>query len=238
MRTRPIALIFFSVYMTAVAISLPLQAAYIEDFENTFRNLTNLNILIMILCTLSAVAAFNAYKTLRYLLPITAVTIVFNNWWVGYVGFHFNATETLMASLGFLGLSSVLLEKNAFRVLANPNLKWWNVAIRAKIEIPVSLIQPQCGQLLVKKSFDISESGFFIQGLQQNEIERLNLGQKINVCLHFSRILKIRCEAKVVRKCSERGSYPSGVGLQFEKIDSQFRSALKRLSLEKSEAFL
>lgn len=236
MRTRPKALLVFSISMMAIALSLPLQAAYIESFENIFRTLTQLNILIMILCAMSAVAAYNAHKSLRLLLPFAAATVVLNNWWVAYVGFHFNTTETLFASLGFLGICSVLLEKQTSMVLANPRLIWWNVAMRAKIEIPVSLTPPLRGLALFKKSFDISESGFFVQGLAQEELERLTIGEKFNVCLHFSRILKIRCTAKIVRKCGEHGSYPSGVGLQFEKIDSQIRSAIKRLSFEKSEA--
>lgn len=238
MRTRPKALLVFSICMMGVALSLPLQAAYIEDFENIFRTLTQLNIVIMILCATSAVAAFNAHKSLRLLLPLAAATVVFNNWWVAYVGFHFDTTDTLFASLGFLGICSVLLEKKTSMVLANPRLKWWNVALRAKIEIPISLTPPLRGQPLLKKSFDISESGFFVQGLAQEELERLSVGEKFNVCLHFSRILKIRCIAKIVRKCNEHGSYPSGVGLQFEKIDSQIKSAIKRLSREKSEAFI
>lgn len=238
MRTRPMALTFFSICMMAVAISLPLQAAYIENFENLLRTLTQLNILIMILCAASSFAAFNAHKSLRLLLPLAAATVVFNNWWVAYVGFHFNTTETLLASLGFLSICSVLLEKKTSMVLANPRLKWWNVALRAKIEIPVSLTPPLRGQPIFKKSFDISESGFFVQGLAQEELERLSLGEKFNVCLHFSRLLKIRCTARVVRKSNDNGAYPSGVGLQFEKIDSHIKSAIKRLSHEKSEAFI
>lgn len=238
MRTRPNALLLFSLCMMGVAISIPLQAACIENFESIFRSLTQLNILIMILCAASSVAAFNAYKSLRLFLPLTAATVVFNNWWVGYVGFHFEPTETLLASLSFLGMCSVLLEKKTAMVLANPRLKWWHIATRAKIEIPVSLTPPLRGQPIFKKSFDISESGFFVQGLAQEELERLSVGEKFNVCLHFSRILKIRCTAKVVRKSNEHGSYPSGVGLQFEKTDSQIKSAIKRLSREKSEAFI
>ncbi len=237
MRTRPKALLVFSIGMMSVAISLPLQAVYIENFENIFRTLTQLNIFIMILCAMSAVAAFNAHKSLHLLLPLAAATVVFNNWWVAYVGFHFNSTETLFASLGLLGICSLLLEKQTSMVLANPHLKWWNVALRAKIEIPISLTPPLRGQALFKKSFDISESGFFVQGLAKEELEHLTVGEKFNVCLHFSRILKIRCTARIVRKCNEHGSYPSGVGLQFENMDSQIRSAIKRLSFEKSEAF-
>lgn len=237
MRTMPKALFLFSLCMMGVAIGLPIQSVYLQDFENMFQTLTLLNIFIMITSAMTAVAAFKAHKSFRYLLPITIVAVVFNNWWVGYVGFNFNLLETSAASLSFLVLCSVLLEKNTFKVLCNPKLKWWHVPLRSKIAIPVTLA-PLRGPVLTKKSFDISESGFFLQGLEKEEFERLNVGEKFSVCFCFSRIIKVRCAAKVVRKCTENGSYPSGVGLQFEGLTSQIKSAIKNLSRVNSEAAL
>lgn len=239
MRKRPLALYIFCICMMAIALSLPVQAVYIQDFENIFQMLTWLNIFIMIVCAMTAVAAFRVHKSLRYLLPVTIIAVVFNNWWVGYVGFNFNIYETSVASLSFLALCSVLLEKNTFKVLCNPKLKWWDAPVRSKIEIPVSLSPKIRGQVLTKKSFDISESGFFLQGLEKEELERLIIGEKFNVCLYFNDLIKIRCAAKIVRKSSaENGRYPLGIGLQFEEIDDQIRSTIKKLSQVNSEAFL
>lgn len=239
MRTRPVALYLFSICMMGVALSLPVQAIYLQDFENIFRMLTGLNIFIMVICAMTAVAAFKAHKSLRYLLPVAIIAVVFNNWWVGYVGFNFSIYETSFASFGFLALCSVLLEKNTFKVLCNPKLKWWDASLRSKIEIPVSLFPKLNGEVLTKKSFDISESGFFLQGLEKEELEHLNVGEKFSVCFHFNEITKIRCAAKIVRKSSaENGRYPSGIGLQFEEIDDQVRSTIKKLSQVNSEAFL
>lgn len=226
--------------MMGVAISLPVQVIYLQDFdfENMFQMLTVLNILIMVICSAVAVAVFNLHKSFRYLLPTAIVLIIINNWWVGYVGFNFNLVETSYASFGFLVLCSFLLEKNAFKVLCNPKLKWWGVPVRSKIEIPVSLSPRLQGQPLFKNSFDISESGFFLQGLKKEELESLNVGQKFSVCLHFSKILKVRCDAKIVRKSFENGTYPSGIGLQFEEIDDQIRSTIKKLSQLKNEVYL
>ncbi|MEK6627009.1 MAG: PilZ domain-containing protein [Bdellovibrionota bacterium] len=230
MRKRPLALLLFSICMMTIALSLPLQVVYLQDVESLFQMLTWLNIFIMALCVATAVAVFKLHKSFHYLLPITIAAVIFNNWWVGYVGFNYNLTETSIASLSFLILCSVLLEKKAIKVLRSPKLKWWDVPLRSKIEIPVSLSPSLRGQVLIKKSFDISESGFFLQGLEKSEFDSLNVGEKFGVCLHFSKILKIRCEAKIVRKSAQNGSYPSGIGLQFEKIDAQIKSTIKQLS--------
>lgn len=225
--------------MMAVSISLPIQAVYLQDFENMFQMLTVLNIFIMLVCAMTAVAAFKVHKSLRYLLPTAIIAVIFNNWWVGYVGLNFNIFQTSVASLSYLALCSVLLEKKTFKVICNPKLKWWDAPLRSKIEIPVSLSPKLRGQDLTKKSFDISESGLFLQGLEKEELERLIIGEKFSVCLYFNEIIKIRCAAKIVRKSSaENGRYPSGVGLQFEEIDDQIRSTIKKLSQVNREAFL
>lgn len=235
MRKRPLALSLFSFILLGIAISLPIQAIYIQDIENLFQSLTFLNIFVMLLCTLTAVSAFKVHKSVRYLLPVTLVTVIFNNWWVGYVGFNFDPLQTSFASLGFVSLCAVLLEKNAYSVLRNPKLKWWEVATRAKAEIPVSVF-PIRGEALNKTSFDISESGIFLQGLEKDELERLNVGEELSVCLHFDRILKIRCSAKIVRKSDASGIYPPGVGLQFSSTNTQIKSALKNLSQTNTQA--
>ena len=229
MRKRPLSLTFFSFFMVGVFFSLPLQAIYQQDLENLIRSLTLLNIMVALLCLLSAIAAYCAHKSIRYLLPITIVTVIFNNWWVGYVGFNYNLTQTSIASLSFIALCSLLLERNSFQVLSNPKLKWWNIAVRQKTQIPVTLALLH-GETLLKKSFDISESGIFLQGLEKAEFERLRVGEKLRLCLHFGKILKIRCSAKIVRKTEALGIYPSGIGFQFEESDEKIRAAIRNLS--------
>ncbi|MBY0554723.1 PilZ domain-containing protein [bacterium] len=226
MRKRPLALTLFSFILLGIAISLPVQAIYIQDLQDLFQSLTFFNILVMLLCTLTAVSAFKVHSSFPYLLPLTMITVVFNNWWVGYVGFNYDPIQTSLASLCFLIFCSVLLEKNTHRVLRNPKLKWWDVALRAKTQIPVSVF-PIRGEALNKTSFDISESGIFLQGLDKEELERLNVGEELNVCLHFDRILKIRCSAKIVRKSAATGHYPTGIGLQFAHSNTEIRSAIK-----------
>jgi hypothetical protein len=228
MRKRPLALSLFSLALLGVAISLPVQAIYIQDLADLPQSLTLLNIFIMLLCTLTAVAAIKVHASFRILLPFTVVAVVFNNWWVGYVGFNYDLLQTSYASIGFVLLCTILLETNTFKVLLNPKLKWWEVATRAKTEIPVSLF-PLRGMALNKKSYDISETGMFLQGLDKTELGQLHVGEKLEVCLHFNKILKFRCTTKIVRKADAQGQYPTGIGLQFQQRDTQMISAIKDL---------
>lgn len=222
--------------MLGIFISFPLQVIYLQDAESLFQSLTSLNIAVAFLCLFTAISAYNVHKTFHFLIPVTFAAVIFNNWWVGYVGLNYSLTETSVASLIFVIFCALLLEKNAFKVLRNPQLKWWNIAVRRQTEIPVSLFFSR-GETLIKKSFDISESGLFLHGLETNELERLIVGEKLNLCMHFGKILKIRCDAKIVRKNEARGIYPGGVGLRFEEMDAQIKSAIKKLSEPSHEVF-
>jgi hypothetical protein len=213
MKSRPLAITLFSVLLLAVGLSVPLQAAYLENFENIFRSMTVLNAIMAGLCVLTAISVYTVHNSFKYLLPLTFGTVVFNNWWVGYVGFDFSTMETTAASFAFAGICCSLLERNAFTVLRNPKLKWWTVAARKKLNIPVTLKKMR-GKALDIRAFDISESGMFLQDVGKDEFRNYEVGERIEIDLHFNEILKVRCEAKIVRKTHRQGMYPAGIGLQ------------------------
>ena len=229
MRRRPMALTFFSFVMGVIFFNLPLQAIYLQDFENVLQSMTWLNIIVAVFCLLTAIASYNTHKSIRFLLPTTVASVIYNNWWVGHVGLNYSATETSAASLSFVIFCTILLEPNTFKVLHNPKLKWWNVPVRKQTEIPVSLILLR-GDTLMKKSFDISESGLFLQGLEKQELEGLKIDEILTVCMHFNKILKVRCSAKIVRKAEANGIYPSGIGLQFFENSPMIRTTMRQLT--------
>lgn len=231
MKSRPLAITIFSLILLGVGLSVPLQAAYLENFDNVFRSLTVLNLVMAGLCLMTAIAVFTVHSSFKYLLPVTIATVVFNNWWVGHVGLDFTMMETAAASFAFAALCCSLLEKNAFSVLRNPKLKWWNVAVRKKISIPVTLKKLR-GKALDIRAFDISESGMFLQDVGKEEFRHYEVGERIEIDLHFNEILKVRCEAKVVRKTHRQGIYPAGIGLQFTEKNRQTKSTLQRLVRE------
>ncbi len=231
MKNRPFAITLFSLVLVAVGLSVPAQAAYLSDFESFFRSLTVLNAVMSFLCVLTALSVFHVHNSLRLLIPMTFATVVFNNWWVGRVGFDFSMMQTSIASFGFAMICCTLLEKNAFTVLRNPKLKWWNVAARKKIHIPVTLKKLR-GKPLDIRAFDISESGMFLQDVGKEEFRNYEVGERIEIDLHFNEILKVRCEAKIVRKTHRQGMYPAGIGLQFTEKNREIKSTLQRLVRE------
>lgn len=228
MKSRPFAITFFSILLICVGLSIPVQAMYLENFNNFLRSMTWLNGLVMCLCLATAVATYHVHNSFKYLLPLTLGAVVFNNWWVGHVGFDFNMNETMLASFAFAGIYCSLLEKSSFMVLRDPKLKWWHVASRKKIQIPVSLKKLR-GKALAIRAFDISESGMFLQDIQKEEFRNYQVGERIEVDLHFNEILKVRCQAKIVRKTHRQGMYPAGIGLQFTESNRETKATLRRL---------
>ena len=227
MKKRPVAITVFTILLISVALSIPLQALYLGSLNNIFRSLTILNEIVACLCLATAISAFHVHKSFRLLLPLTIGAVIFNNWWVGHVGFDFSLNETTIASFGFAVICCSLLEKNSFNVLRNPKLKWWHVAARKKMEIPVTLKKMRGKDILIK-AFDISESGVFLQNVQKEDFKNYEVGERIEIDLHFNEILKVRCQAKVVRKTHRQGNYPAGIGLQFTE-GRQTKSILKKV---------
>ncbi|MGZ3690737.1 MAG: PilZ domain-containing protein, partial [Pseudobdellovibrio sp.] len=211
MKTRPFAITFFSLVLIAAGLGIPLQTLYLDHSENFFRSLTFLNIAVAGLCWITAAAVFRVHQSFKYLVPVTLAAVIFNNWWVGYVGFDYTMTETTLASFAFAAFCCSLLEEKARMVLKNPKLKWWHVAERKKLLIPVSLKKLR-GQAVETRAFNISESGLFLQDLAKDDFKNYQVGEKIELNLHFNEILKLKCEAKIVRKTPQQGKHPAGLG--------------------------
>ncbi len=228
MNRRPLALTVFACSMVGIAFSIPIQAGLLQDFEHITANLTWLNILVMSLCISLAWATLQAHWSVRILLPLTFATVVFNNWWVGFVALDFNLLQTSLASLGFVALSGMLLEKKALEVLKNPSLKWWNRAPRNQVAVPVILSPWLRGPTLHKQSFDLSDTGLFVQGLQGDEFTSLNLGERFEARLDLVGQAEIHCTVRVVRKTKGAGMYPAGIGLTFEGLTPHEKSTLQR----------
>ncbi len=214
--------------MLLTTISIPLQAYNLNEGEAFFSSITNLNLTIMLLCTLSALSVYYIHRSLRLLIPLNLLCVLLNNWWVGHVGFHFSSSQTFLASCGFLLLCGVLLEKTMLTLLLNPNKKWWHTSKRIQTNLPIA-IQRTRGEAFIKTSFDISETGLFLKIINASEFEQFAIGEKVKVCLYFNKLLKIRVEGVIVRKNQNMGKYPSGIGLRFENTSPELKSAIRNL---------
>ena len=230
MNRRPLALTCFSIALVLVAVSIPVQASLLQGFSQLMQTITWLNILVMGACLITAWSALRAHWSLRILLPSTVATVLFNNWWVGHVALDFSMTQASFASFGFIAISGLLTEKRTLSVIKNPKLKWWDRSPRNQLEVPVVLSPWLRGATLHKKSFDISETGLFVQGLKQEESVPLKLGERFEIRLHLEGHGEIHCTAKLVRKTQGSGAYPAGVGLIFEGLSPLEKQSLKRVS--------
>ena len=235
MTRRPLALTLFATAMLIVCFSIPLQAGWLQDIDHLTQSLTWLNILVMILCASLAWATLKAHWSVRLLLPVTVMTVIFNNWWVGHVSLDFSMAQASFASFGFVSLSGILLQKEALEVLRNPKLKWWDRSPRGQIEIPVILSPWLRGTALHKKSFDLSDTGLFVQNLLEEEFLSLKLGERFEVRLLLEGQCEIHCTALLVRKTTGAGVYPQGVGLAFEGLGASEKNSLKKFSCKPSE---
>ncbi len=230
MNRRPLALTIYSVVLILIAFSIPIQTGFLQDFSQLAQNLTWLNVVVMGLCCTLAWVSLRAHWSLRILLPLTAATVLFNNWWVGHVGLDFSMTQASFASFGFMALNGILMEKNTLQVLKNPRLKWWDRSPRNQLEVPVVLSPWLRGPTLHKKSFDLSETGLFIQGLQPQELMSLKLGERFQIRLHIEGHSEIYCTAKLIRKTDGAGVYPAGAGMIFEGLSAVEKQSLKKIS--------
>jgi hypothetical protein len=234
MRQRPWALKLFAFLMMAVALSFPVQAALLQDPANLLKSLTWLNILVAFLCAGLAWSAFHVHRSLRYLLVITLAAVIFNNWWVGHVGLDFNWIQTTLASLGFASLYGFLLEKKTYQVVSDPKRKWWSVAPRKQLAVPVILSPWRRGDKIHKTSFDVSDSGIFVQGIQDDEMTQYKIGEKFEIRMQLDALSEINCSAKLVRMTPGQGHYPPGIGFCFEGLDETQKELLKKLSQQRT----
>lgn len=235
MKYRPKSLILLSLILLAVVISIPLQVAVLyehtfSEFSAIWHKLTYLNVAVMILCLANAVLLFQGS---RYSIHTTAVLIpvtIWNNYWVGTIATDYDMQTTLIASALFVVAHGLMLTPSARAVLLNPNNRWWRTATRRRVEVPMTVCPWLDKSIISASTYDISETGAFLK-LDANKTESrstLKPNDFIEIRFNIAGYYQIRCSAKVVRVQHAKGTYPSGLGIQFSEIAPEDRKLLRR----------
>lgn len=216
MKTKPMYFDIMAAVFAMMAMSFPLQILSIyrvPDFTMVFSKLTYLNwVLIGLFVTISALS-FKVKKGVLYLLPLTSGIVFLNNWLVASYGQDFSLGQTITASLAFLGISASFYLPKYHRFLNDPKNRWWVPKPRYQKSIPVQIIFDQ--NQICSLSYDLSESGIFVQEDDLLCISKLAIGQIIQMQIELPQG-RINCQAEVVRKThNAQSNYPSGVGLKF-----------------------
>lgn len=224
---RPWSLTLFALAMLGIALAMPIQAAYLQNPEEFFLHLSSLNWLVVVFCLASSWSILQAHRSFRFFVPVTLGLVTLNNWWVGSVGLDYDLETTGVATFGFLCVHGVLLEKRARQILRNPELKWWRRSPRKTLVVPIHLF-PMAGRKVVQaQSFDISESGVFVQGLHEDQFGRLHVGDRFKVLVALKEDYEVACSGQIVRKCPALGTYPQGIAIRFNDLGWKERRLLR-----------
>ncbi len=215
MRKRPWTFVLTSLVFASIALSFPLQVAFLyghglQEASLVFQKLTPLNWSCMTCLAVLSAMAWNGTRWIYVGIPITMAVVVWNNFLVGYWGYDYSLATTFYSSLAFSILCLFPFLPDYAAVIQNPKLRWWMVAARKEIMIPVYITQGR-GQQFQTKTRDISKTGAFIESRQESP----KLGEVLDLNLKINTLQQLQLKAEVVRFHKDDNS---GFGVKFQNM--------------------
>jgi hypothetical protein len=239
MRTKPIIFNILALFFLGIAISFPLQIAYLyendlfhwEDWKSIMIKMTPLNYAVVFISLTNSILNFKVSPLIKYTLPIGIFITAINNYFVGVWGHDFNLLQTSLATLGLTIVSYSFVFTSSYSLLKNPRSQWWKIPIRYKQSLPV-WIESNNKTRVLTSTFDISKTGTFLSDMNQytkNLMEELNIGEHINLYISTQKG-DLKIQGIVVRKeFRTKGNYPTGMGVQFSTLGILERFKLRGL---------
>jgi len=176
MKTRPRQLTCLASLLVCVAMSLPLQIAFLYDHGLTepmqiLAKMAPLNWVILLLAPLTACLTLRGSRWIALTAPLLGAAVTYNNLLVAESSEDYSPwTAAASTGLFFVALSS-LLTKKVRLLLAKPELRWWLTPPRVRAAIPIRIhihtrnLARRGGfgsTEFYTKTYDISEGGAFI----------------------------------------------------------------------------
>ncbi len=200
----------------------------LSEMSFVFDKLSILNLVVMTLCFVNAVFLLESSKNAYISSSILIVAMLANNWWVGKISTDYSMLTTTIATTLFLLMNSLMLLPKVKMALVQPDKQWWRTAPRKKVGVPMVVSPWLDGVSFSSATFDISESGAFISEPEKNSALTLKPNDYVEIRFQIAGFYQIRCSAKVVRVQKKNGSYPVGMGIQFQEMDSKDQKVLRR----------
>lgn len=234
MRKRPLLFLFLTLAFVAIAFSFPLQSAFVYgdglfDIISTLKMISLLNVLVMVALVANVPLLLRASPFLVISVPFAMGVVLWNNYVVGSMNMGVTPQVALLASIGFVSLSATLLSPSIRNLLRNPAQRWWLQSRRAQLKMPAEIkgCRLDVDHL---NTYDISSSGAFLTGFSDFEWENPpEMGKVVDLSLTLTPLLKVKCEAKLVRLSEGDGpNYPRGVGIQFVGMDRKDQVRINR----------
>lgn len=203
MKKRPPLFYLVSISLLAIAISIPTQILLlyghpVEEIYFAFSKMTVMNWISCATLGGLSLAALNGSRSLYILIPLSIAVIGWNNFLVGSWGYDYNLTTTWWSTTLFAAGCGFLFLPQYFQVLQYPEQRWWLVAKRISIHLPVE-VSPFRGHEFTGKTLDVSQTGAFIEG----DDALLKLGEMIDLNLKLNTLQNLQVRAEVVRKSKE-----------------------------------
>jgi hypothetical protein len=221
--------------MTAAA--LPMQIMMIYDHGATelievAAKISFLNWLVILTSLTSAALLLRASPWARFSVLASIAVVGMNNWFVGMYETDFSMATSQFATAFFAVLHAPLLHPKIRHLLNHPSERWWLVAKRKRVIVPIFL-GGERQVVLRTETFDLSETGAFI--MTPSDDAHPGSDERITVSISLGMYSQIRCEGRVVRVVAAKGSYPAGVGIKFVDMPTEERRELRRY-LDRREA--
>src|SRR5690606_25762207 len=224
---------FLALTLAAVAISFPIQIAYLYEYEllkgdhlvAIWHKLSMNNLMTMAILGVTAWKVSQVDQHLTPWLLASSAMVALNNFIVSAYASDWSVLQTNMATSLFIIAIGAFVFTKAYELTLAPHLHWWKPAKRHRIDAPV-VIEFLGHHRFQAKLFDLSTSGAFVTGMQQQMLATLApVNEEIAIKIPYkNEFYGFRC--KLVRKCDSRGHYPSGWGLTFTDLSMWQRMRL------------
>lgn len=238
MRTRPIHLTALAIFLTVIAVFMPLQIMIQfghtpMEWQAVLGKLSPLNWLFILSAASLAVSVLRASLWTWFFGPLFLAVTAWNNYMVGELALNYSSFQaTVATAFVFAVAAGTLSQKQSRKVLINPGLRWWLTPPRKKARLR-AVLWPTAGGEITSYTYDMSEGGAFVaigtekRAALSSGIRNLKVGTHCLLRIHIGDERVLHCHAEVVREMSERrGAYPSGIGVRFVQLSRSQRQAI------------
>lgn len=188
------------------------------EFNAIWAKFTKLNVALILLSPILAVGVYFVQRWAWFGVHVWAVLVIANNIRVFYGPPIHHAIALWGSVLVVISTSMMLWTEKYVSIFFNSRLQWWKIKKRYNLNFRVTLQNKH--QEIILETWDISESGAFLNSSNQVEIDGDYLmGIKLN------NLATVRGRCKVVRRGVGRDGR-NGVGIKFLDFDGPSKKVL------------
>ncbi|MBH47768.1 MAG: hypothetical protein CME71_06320 [Halobacteriovorax sp.] len=244
MNKKPLIFNLLAITLLALAVSFPIQISLIYGHEMSdmvqlgaiWNKLPINNLLTMLLLSVTAWKIWKVETSIMPWLTASCIVVAANNFIVSSYASDWSQLQTTSSTIAFAILLGSFMFTKAYDHSLQPQMQWWKPAKRHRIDAPV-VIEFMEHHRFQAQLFDMSSTGMFITGVQQQLISSLAPEQEeMAIKIPFKNQFHA-FTVKLVRKTEQRGHYPGGWGLSFSHLNIWQRLKINWMLMNNRAAF-